>query len=186
VLAAARELFISEGYEAATIRQIANLAGVSVGSVFTTFTSKGEILSQVMEDRLEALTAELDQLAAQAGGSTVERLKAMFAVHFRFEFGHVQLFLAHIAAAYDWTLSPEARPYGRNPRFGALIEDCLADGAARGDVDPGADRKAVVDLLRAAYAWTYRLVASGEADAEAMIAVMDRRIELIAQGFRPL
>jgi AcrR family transcriptional regulator len=185
VLDAARDLFIAGGYEGATVRQIANLAGVSVGSVFTTFASKGDILSQVMEDRLAALYAELDQLVAVPQDSTVERLRKMFAVHFAFEFGQVQLFLAHIAAAYDWTLSPDAKPFGRNLRLQGLIEDCLSTGMAQGDVDPAADPRAIIDLLLAAYAWTYRLAAWKDASAEAMIAVMDQQIGLIAKGFQP-
>jgi hypothetical protein len=36
-----------------------------------------------------------------------------------------------------------------------------------------------------AYAWTYRLVITHEADTKAMIAVMDRQIGLIAEGFAP-
>jgi len=185
VLTAARELFSNGGYEAATIRQIAQLAGVSVGSVFTTFSSKGEILSQVMAERLEALYAELDERIARTQGSTAERLRAMFAVHFNFEFGHVQLFLAHIAAAYDATLAFSASPYGRNLRLQAVIRECLAEGVRRGDVRPDADLKAVVDLLMAAYAWTYRLAAWENATAVTMIAVMDQQIGLIAQGFQP-
>jgi AcrR family transcriptional regulator len=185
VLAAARELFVSAGYEAATIRQIATLAGVSTGSVFTTFASKGEILSEVMQERLEPLYAELDAMAARTGGSTVERLQAMFAVHFAFETMHVRLFLAHIAAAYDWTLPPTARPYGRNLRLQRLVLDCLATGVAAGEVDPAVDLKAVVDLLLSAYAWTYRLAAWEKASAEAMSAVMDQQIGLICRGFQP-
>jgi AcrR family transcriptional regulator len=185
VLAAARDLFVSLGYEGATIRQIANLAGVSVGSVFTTFASKGEILSEVMKNRLEGLYAELDRVVPYLRGSTADRLRSTFAIHFAFEIRHVQLFLAHIAAAYDWTLAPEALPFGRNLRLQALILDCLAKGVADGDVDPRADLRAVVDLLMAAYAWTYRLAAWEAAGAEAMTAAMDRQIGLIATGLRP-
>ncbi|MDZ4054653.1 MAG: helix-turn-helix domain-containing protein, partial [Phenylobacterium sp.] len=51
VLDAARDLFETRGYEETTVREIARVAEVSVGSVFTTFSSKGDILSQVMADR---------------------------------------------------------------------------------------------------------------------------------------
>jgi AcrR family transcriptional regulator len=44
VLKAAREMFAAQGYERATLRGIAQLAGVSVGSVFTTFESKEDVL----------------------------------------------------------------------------------------------------------------------------------------------
>ena len=43
----------------------------------------------------------------------------------------------------------------------------------------------MVDLLMAAYGWTYRLAISEGADAKAMTAVMYRRIGLIAGGFQP-
>ena len=185
VLDAARELFEAKGFEAATVRDIARMAGVSVGSVFTTFASKGDILSQVMADRLDALYAELDRLAPHLRGSTPDRLRSIFAIHYAFETRRTRLFLAHIAAAYNWTLSPTSRPYGRNPRLRAVVRECLSDGIVRGDVDPAADLDLVVDTLMASYAWTYRLAAWENADAEAMSAVMDRHIGLIAGGFRP-
>src|ERR1019366_9684001 len=53
VLAAARDLFDEIGYEETTIRMVAQRAEVSVGSVFTTFAGKAELLSQVMGDRVE-------------------------------------------------------------------------------------------------------------------------------------
>lgn len=184
VLDAARDLFESKGYEAATVREIAQIAAVSVGSVFTTFASKGDILSQVMADRLDGLYAELDRLAPHLRGSTPDRLRSIFAIHYAFETRRTRLFLAHIAAAYNWTLSPSSRPYGRNPRLKGVIRDCLADGVARGDVEPSADLDLIVDSLMASYAWTYRLAAWEGADAETLSAVMDRHIGLIADGFR--
>jgi AcrR family transcriptional regulator len=185
VLAAARELFDSQGYQGTTIRDIARDAGVSVGSVFTTFSSKGEILSQVMQDRLDGLYAELDRVMPHLRGATVERLRTMFAIHFAFEARHTHLFLAHIAAAYDWTLPANARPMGKTPRLQEIMRECLEKGVVDGDVSPEADKQEIVDLMVAAYAWVYRLAAWSNADAPAMTAVMDRQIGLIAEGFRP-
>jgi AcrR family transcriptional regulator len=185
VLAAARELFTATGYEAATVRQIAERAGVAVGSVFTTFASKGEILTEVMKQRLDGLYAELDEQVPRLAGSTAERLTTLFRLLLAFEAGQAKLFLAHIAAAFDWTLPEGAHPFGRNPRLRALVADCLADGLARGDVDPATDLEATVELLVGAFAWTFRLAAWENAGPEAMTAAMDRQIGLIAAGFRP-
>ncbi len=185
VLDAARDLFESKGYDAATVREIAQIAAVSVGSVFTTFASKGDILSQVMADRLDGLYAELDRLVPHLRGSTPDRLRSIFAIHYAFETRRTRLFLAHIAAAYNWTLSPSSRPYGRNPRLKNVIRDCLAEGVARGDVDPAADLDLIVDTLMASYAWTYRLAAWENTDAETLSSIMDRHIGLVADGFRP-
>lgn len=183
VLAAAKELFDTQGYEGTTIREIARHAGVSVGSVFTTFDSKGEILSQAMQDRLDGLYAELDRVMPHLRGSTVDRLRTMFAVHFAFESQHTRLFLAHIAAAYDWNLPPSAKPMGRTPRLQEVIGECLAKGVAEGDVDPNVPIQEIVDLLLAAYVWVYRLAAWKSATAAEMTKVMDRQIGLIAAGF---
>lgn len=185
VIAAARELFDTHGYPGTTIREIARHAGISVGSVFTTFASKGEILAEVMQARLDPLYAELDRVVPHLRGSTADRLRTMFAVHFEFEARQVRLFLSHIAAAYDWTLTEDARPFGRNVRFPAIIHGILSDGVAAGDVRADLDLQEVMSLLVGAYAWTYRLVITREADAKAMIAVMDRQIGLIAEGFAP-
>jgi AcrR family transcriptional regulator len=185
VLDAARSLFDSQGYAETTIRAIAKAAGVSVGSVFTSFASKSEILSHVMAERLGELYAELDQVAPHLRGSTADRLRSIFAIHFAFETKRPRLFLAHITAAYDWTLTPQAAPYGRNVHLRQIVLDCLSDGVARGDVDPQADLLLVMETLLAAYGWTYRLVVWEGADAAALSKVMDGHIGLIAQGFMP-
>lgn len=185
VIDAARELFDTRGYQGTTVREIARHAGVAVGSVFTTFASKDEILSEVMQARLVPLYAEIARVSPHIRGSTVDRLRTMFAVHFEFEVRQARLFLAHIAAAYDWTLTPGATPYGRNAHFMAIMRNTLARGVLEGDVRRDVDHQEVVDLLMAAYAWTWTLVITEAADAKAMIAVMDRHIGLIAEGFAP-
>jgi hypothetical protein len=103
----------------------------------------------------------------QLRGSTADRLRSLFALFFAFETRRKRLFLAHIAATYDW------RPNG------------LARGVVAGDVDPTVDQEVVVDCLLAAYAWTYRLAAWDDADADAMSRAMDYQIGLLAKGFTP-
>jgi AcrR family transcriptional regulator len=181
VIDAARDLFDTHGYQGTTIREIARHAGVAVGSVFTTFASKGEILSEVMAGRIAPLYAELDRVMPHLHGPTVDRLRTMFAIHVQFEARHVRLFLSHISAAYDWTHSPGARPYGRNERLKSILRQCLVKGIEDGDIRPDADPAEIGELLMAAYAWTFRL-AINEADAPSMIAVMDRQIGLIVEG----
>ena len=185
VIVAARELFDVQGYQGTTIREIARQAGVSVGSVFTTFASKGEILSQVMQERLDGLYAELDRVVPHLRGSTANRLCTIFSIHFAFEAQRSRLFLAHIAAAYDWTMPASAKPMGKNTRLQEILGECLAKGVAEGDVCADVDHQEIIDLLMSAYAWTYRLAAWEGADADAMTAVMDRQIGLIAAGFKP-
>ncbi len=185
VLDAASDLFNEIGFEDATVRAIANRAGVSVGSVFTTFTSKADILSQVMQDRLEALYEEIGRVIPLMRGSTADRCRSLFAVLYAFEMRRVKLFLAHIAVAYRWEVDPAARPFGSNQVFRDLIAAWLRDGVERGDVRGDTDCAAVIDLLLGIYAWNYRLAAAENADSDRLTMIMDQQIGLLFDGLKP-
>lgn len=184
VLEAARDLFNDTGYEETTIRAIAERAGVSVGSVFTTFASKAEVLSHVMDRRLGELYAEFDRVVPFLRGSTADRLCSIFAIHYEFETRRVKLFLAHIAASFRPSPDPLVTPYGRNERLTRMLREVLEEGVARGDVRRDLDPQLAIDVLKAAYAWNYRLAACRQASATELSALMDKQIQLIAEGWR--
>jgi AcrR family transcriptional regulator len=182
VLAAARDLFQEIGYEETTIRKVAERAEVSVGSVFTTFSGKAEILSQVMEDRLDSLYAELEQVIPHLRGPTVDRLRSIMAVHYGFETRRVRLFVAFVGASYMWAPGQGVIPLGSNVRLRAMLSDALIEGMQRGDVRQGVDVETFVDTLLAAYIWNYRLASHEAADVQSMTSQMDRQIGLLFDG----
>ena len=182
VLAAARDLFEEVGYDETTIRQIAARADVSVGSVFTTFDGKAEILSQVMEDRLAGLYAELELIIPHLRGPTVDRLRSIMAVHYGFETRRLRLFVAYVSASFIWSPGDGVVPLGRNTRLKAMLAETLASGAARGDVRSGIDTDTFVDVLLAAYVWNYRHAPQGGADTASLIAMMDAQIGVLFEG----
>ena len=187
VLEAARDLFNDVGYEETTIRAIAERAGVSVGSVFTTFASKAEVLSHVMDHRLSDLYTEFDRVVPFLRGSTVDRLCSIFAIHYEFETRRVKLFLAHIAASYSPSIDPGVTTYGRNERLTDMLREVLNEGVRRGEIRPDLDQDVAIDVLKAVYAWNYRMAASsgGKGDARVMSAAMDQQIMAISDGWRP-
>lgn len=77
ILAAARKLFASEGFDATSIDDIAANAGVAKGAVYHHFASKEAIFTRVLEDvqaeiaampppaATRAMTDPLDQIAAE-------------------------------------------------------------------------------------------------------------------------
>ena len=65
VLAAARRLFSEQGYEGATIRDIAAAAGMSTGAVFANFTDKSDLFREIMADDMEALTEAMRDAGAR-------------------------------------------------------------------------------------------------------------------------
>jgi AcrR family transcriptional regulator len=185
VLDAARELFEEVGYETATIREIAGRAGVSVGSVFTGFCSKAHILSEVMQERLADLYGDLERVTPHLRGSTADRCRSMFAVHYAFEFRRLHLFLAYVAAGFDWRADPELPTVGTNPRLRGMVRDCLLEGVRRGDVRADAEIELVVDLLIGIYAWNYREAAAQPARPEQLTDLFDRQVGIIFAGLAP-
>ena len=185
MLDAARQLFEEVGYEAATIRDIARRAGVSVGSVFTGFSSKSHVLVEVIWSRLDELYADLERVAPHLRGSTADRVRSLFAVHYAFEFRRLRLFLAHISVAFEWRETRDLPVLGTNRRLRGMIRECLEEGMTRGDVEPDLDLELVVDLLIGAYAWNYRLAAADGADAARLTALFDSQVGLIFQGLTP-
>lgn len=185
MLDAARELFEEVGYEDATIRVIARRAGVSVGSVFTSFSSKSHVLSEVMQERLTELYADVERVAPHLRGSTADRCRSLFAVFYDFEFRRLHLFLAYVAAAYDWRADPTLPAIGSNPRLRGMLLSCLTEGQAQGDVRADADLELAVDILIATFAWNFRLAARGDAHAPQLTAMFDRQVGLIFDGLLP-
>jgi TetR/AcrR family transcriptional regulator, cholesterol catabolism regulator len=184
VLAAARDLFDEVGYEASTIRMIATRAGVAVGSVFTTFVSKAEILSEVMLHRLDGLYAELDAVLPHLRGSCADRLRSIMAIHYSVEMKRPRLFAAFVASSFAEFDGQTIVPFGHNERLRAMLRDVLAQGQAEGAVRPDADLDLFVETLIAAYGFNYRHAVHRGADAQALTDLMDRQIGLLFEGVR--
>src|SRR3954465_6314996 len=66
VLAAARTLFSEEGYEGATIRDIAAAAGMSTGAVFANFADKADLFREIMTADIESLSGVMREAAADS------------------------------------------------------------------------------------------------------------------------
>jgi len=182
VLGAARNLFVEIGYEAATVRMIAKRADVAIGSVFTTFASKREILREVMEERLQRLYAELDLVAPHLRGRTIDRLCSIMAVHYEFEMQRPRLFTAYVAASFDWSDAAGLPVFGHNVRLRSMIRELLESGVAAGEVRAAADLDVFIEILVSTYGFNFRRAAQEGHTAADLIARMDRQIAVMFEG----
>lgn len=64
VLATARSLFMDEGYERATIRDIAKAAGVSTGAIFSSYEDKAALIRAAFGERPAAAMRIADAAAS--------------------------------------------------------------------------------------------------------------------------
>lgn len=67
VTEAARELFISEGFAAVSIRRVADLAGVTPKTLYSYFDSKLELLHSLWSDIFTEVFAALDEVDSTSG-----------------------------------------------------------------------------------------------------------------------
>ena len=184
VMDAARDLFDHVGYEETTIRAIAEKAGVSVGSVFTTFASKADILSQVIAERTAALTVELERVTPHLRGSLTDRLSSILAVHYDFQMRRPKLYLAYLAASFRASHEQGFVRMGANPGLQAPMRELLLGAIERGEAPTTLDIELAIETLVALYGFNYLRVAEGAGSAD-LTAVMDRQLRLLFEGLQP-
>ena len=66
ILRAARKLFSRRGYEATTMREVADAAATSIGNLYFYFRNKEELLETLMAEAREPLWAWADSIADSA------------------------------------------------------------------------------------------------------------------------
>ncbi|WP_372782423.1 TetR/AcrR family transcriptional regulator [Phenylobacterium sp.] len=154
VLAAARRLFSEQGYEGATIRDIAAAAGMSTGAVFANFTDKSDLFREIMVADMIALSDAMRDAAVHANGVD-DALLRMFAAGYGFY--QTQLPLARAAFSVGW--SPQDGPALRNAApvqvLRGLIADQLTRGVERGELIQDVQATLRAEMLFEAYLSNY-------------------------------
>ena len=87
LLDAAEEVFGAKGYYATTLKEVADLAEFSVGSVYSFFDNKSDLFTQLFLRRGVEIVDAM-QVAAAGGASSVDRLHALVDAEVGFFRGH--------------------------------------------------------------------------------------------------
>jgi AcrR family transcriptional regulator len=66
ILAAAQRLFVEQGYDAVTIRDVIRKTDLAAGTFYNYFRTKEEVLRALVEDHVTALTTELRRVRGAA------------------------------------------------------------------------------------------------------------------------
>jgi len=183
VLAAARRLFSEEGYEGATIRDIAAAAGMSTGAVFANFTDKSDLFREIMLADMVALGEAMREAADRAKGVDDALLK-MFSAGYAFY--KSQLPLARAAFSVGWT--PEEGPQLRNSEPSQQLIEQLVDqlnaGVERGELGQEAEVKLRAQMLFEAYLSNYKQAIFEGWSLDALQARSRDQIRVLLAGAR--
>ena len=71
----ALRLFASKGYEATTIRNIANEAGMSLGLLYNYFRSKDELLEEIFQRSVGDINTSFEQSPGQGGSGIAQHIR---------------------------------------------------------------------------------------------------------------
>jgi AcrR family transcriptional regulator len=137
--AAALQVFGEQGYEGASIEQIAARAGLAVGGFYLHFRSKRQLLLVLMDDLLEKLS-RLDLMPA-AGGTPRERLRELLTRAFSADLEYLPAYRAWQEAALsdpDLARKQQAIHTWTTARVRAVFEWLQSMPGARRGVDIGA------------------------------------------------
>lgn len=84
IVEAAIDLFHRQGYNATSLRQIADGVGLQVGSLYNHMSSKEQLLFDIMREVMEELIEHTEEEMAAAGEDTLQRVRAFLraSIHF--------------------------------------------------------------------------------------------------------
>jgi AcrR family transcriptional regulator len=159
ILAQAARLFRQHGYAATTLRQIADAAGIKAGSIYYHFSSKDEILGEVLDAGIEAVAVAVRSRIGALAPQATHRERIAAAIE-----GHLYGLLQH----GDFT-SANIRIYGQIPAaaqakhrivrrayadyWDTLLQQARNDGELRSDANLGVIRLFLIGALNWTVEW---------------------------------
>lgn len=183
LLSTAAEVFAAQGYNATTVRRIADEAGMLAGSLYYHFDSKESMVDEILSTFLDELWAGYDEVL-RAGLGPRETIEALVTESFR----EIDRHRAAVAI-----YQKESRQLAALPRFGYLtdsqrrfegawlgtLERGVADGVFRADLDTRLAYRFLRDTVWVAASW-YR--PGGQHSAE---EIARQYVSMVLNGITP-
>jgi AcrR family transcriptional regulator len=135
ILAAARQVFAEKGYREATMDQIAEVAGVAKGTLYSYFPSKREVyVAELSHGAGELL--ELTRTALASSGDTREKILTFIRTRLEYLDSHLEFFKIYQAEFGNlthpaWVSQQFRDAYEQQLR---LLEDMLSGAVERGEI----------------------------------------------------
>ena len=183
VLAAARKLFSEQGYEGATIRDIAAAAGMSTGAVFANFTDKSDLFREIMVADMESLLEAMKE-AAERGKGVEDALLKIFVAGYSFYKTRLPLARAAFSVSWDQEGGRMLRSLPPVQQIQDLFAEQLSQAVARGELSQEVEVKLRAQMLFEAYLSNYVQAIFEGWSVDALSARSRDQIRIILAGAR--
>jgi len=156
LLEAARQEFSEQGFGSASIRAIAQRAGMSLSAMYHYYSGKQELLHAILDEGLDTYFAACTLALGKVGEGPADRLSAVVAATTRFRAEH--LARSNILLSEERNLDPERldRYSHRHAEATNLFRHAIDAGVADGlflTPYPDEARRAVIAMCNAVAQW---------------------------------
>ena len=156
IIDAARLEFTERGFAAASIRDIAKRADMSMSALYHYYPGKQDLLMAILDEGVDAYTEVCAEALAAAGEDPAERLEALVGATVRFRAEHPAK--SSVTITEERSLSPDnlRRYRERLAASTRLFQGILEDGIARGVFStpyPDDARRGIIAMCNAVSQW---------------------------------
>ena len=136
ILEAARQLFMSRGYENVGMRDVAQAIGQQPTQVYRLKLSKSDILAELILELNTKQIERLPKIIAKIGdGSLLDKVSSYLESLYELDIEHLPLRSVGAAHGWSWSADYESRNFEQVLKLIAPIASWL-EGAGLGDVQP--------------------------------------------------
>jgi AcrR family transcriptional regulator len=182
IMDAGSEVFRRLGYSQATLEDVAREVGINRATLYYYVADKEELLIAILDEPIHRMTSDLREIAAR-DATPIERLRLAIQAHMRAledNYPGLFVFLAEnlhlLTVGSDRDIQINAHEYGEV--MIGLIEEGIASGDFRTDLEPRLVMFAVIGMLN----WTHRWYTPD--GKRTLVEIGDEFAELVLQGLR--
>jgi AcrR family transcriptional regulator len=154
----AATLFLNRGYEATSLRHLADVVGMKAGSIYYHFASKDDLLTEILRRGIDVMQVAFDQAEAAAhGASPATRIEAHVRAHLAALYENGPYTAAHVMTfrtapdAVREQIVPIRDAY--EARWTRLLRELQADGAIPPTVDVNVTRLVLFGAMNSSVEW---------------------------------
>ena len=154
----AATLFLRHGYEGTSLRQLADVVGMKAGSLYYHFSSKDELLTEILQRGIDVMQTAFDDAEASAGDDEpIERVGAHVRAHLAALYENGPYTAAHVMT---FRTSPEVVRDAVVPlrdayeaRWTELLGEFQRAGRIQPDIDVNIARLALFGAMNSSVEW---------------------------------